>query len=110
MVWVLLLMSETCLAPTLKLEVQSPRPQTPPPTSNPLRLAFTVTLVPEGQYVAGRKCTTLAVSQCHPPITAGVDSTWICSSSDARAATGMLVLNFRSMVSPTPTTSPLRGV
>ena len=75
MVWVRLLMIDTCLAPTLKLDVQSPNPQTPPPTLNPSRSATTVTLVPDGQKVAGRKCTTWSVSQCHPPMTAGVDVT-----------------------------------
>ena len=103
-------MSDTCLAPTVKLDDQSPRPQMPLPTLNPLRLAFTVTLVPAGQNVAGRKWTTSAVSQCQPPITAGVEVTWMCSSSAARTPTGMLTLKRRSIVSPTPTTAPSYGV
>src|ERR1017187_10188692 len=110
MVCVALLMSDTCLAPTVKLDVQSPRPQTPPPTSKPFRFAVTRTLVPEGQNVAGRKWATFAVSQCQPPMTAGVDVTWMRSRSAARSPAGMAVLKRRSIVSPTPTTSPLYGV
>src|SRR6202051_5161474 len=75
MVCVKLLMIERCLAPTVKLDVQLPRPQIPLPASKPFRPAVTVTLVPAGQKVAGRKWTTSAVSQCQPPVTAGVDVT-----------------------------------
>src|SRR5579864_295988 len=110
MVCVRLLMIERCFAPTLKLDVQSPRPQIPPPASKPFRLAVTVTLVPAGQNVAGRKWTTLAVSQCQPPRTAGVDATWMRWSNAARTPAGMAVLNRRSIVSPTPTTAPSSGV
>src|ERR1700730_59843 len=109
-VCVALLMIERCLAPTEKLEVQSPRPQIPLPTSNPVKLAVTVTLVPAGQNVAGRKWTTFVVSQCQPPVTAGVDGTWMRSSRAARAPAGIAVLKRRSMVSPTPTTAPSSGV
>ena len=55
MVWVRLLMIDRCFAPTLKLDVHPARPQMPFPASNPFRLAVTVTLVPDGQNVAGRK-------------------------------------------------------
>src|SRR6202051_209297 len=110
MVCVELLMIERCFAPTLKLDVQLPRPQIPLPTSNPLRLAVTVTLVPAGQKVSGRKWTTSAVNQCQPPRTAGFDVTWMRSRSAARTPAGIEVLNFRSIVSPTPTTAPSYGV
>ena len=110
MVWVALLMIERCMAPTVKLDVQSPRPQIPLPTPNPLRLAVTVTLAPDGQNVAGRKCTTSAASQCQPPMTAGVDVTWMRSRSAARSPAGIEVLKRRSIVSPTPTTAPSSGV
>src|ERR1700692_4577148 len=110
MVCVELLMIDRCFAPTLKLDVQLPRPQIPLPASKPFRFAVTVTLVPAGQKVAGRKWTTLAVSQCQPPSTAGVDVTWMRWSSPARTPAGMAVLNLRSIVCPTPTTAPSSGV
>ena len=71
---------------------------------------MTVTLLPAGQNVAGRKWTTLAVSQCQPPMTAGVDVTWMRSRSAARTPAGIEVLKRRSMVSPTPTVAPSSGV
>jgi len=65
-------MIETCFAPTLKLDVQSPRPQIPFPASKPFKFAVTVTLVPAAQNVSGRKWTTSAVSQCQPPSPVGL--------------------------------------
>ena len=43
-------------------------------------------------------------------MTAGVELTWMRWRSAARSPAGMAVLKRRSIVSPTPTTAPSRGV
>src|SRR3982074_2914606 len=102
-------MSDTCLGPTVKLDDQSPRPQTPLPASKPLRLAVIVTLVPAGQELEAPQCTALPENPCQDPPRPGVDSTWMRFSSAALRSSGMEVLKRRSMGSPTPTVLPSPG-
>lgn len=68
------------------------------------------TLVPEGQYTSGRKCTSSGANQCQPPFTGGVAVTWSRLTSSACRSAGIDVLKRRIIGIPTPTTSPSLGV
>jgi hypothetical protein len=63
--------------------------------------AFTVTLVPAFQYVAGRQWTSLSLTQCHEPFWAGCETTWRLFSMAAWSVTG--TSNFTITGIPTPT-------
>src|SRR2546423_22687 len=58
-------------APVLNVDVCRPRPHTPPPAATPSRSLVATTLVPAGQYCAGRQCSWVALYQCQAPRTGG---------------------------------------
>ena len=68
----------------------------------------TVTLVPAGQYFAGRHCTCCDENQRQPPSTFGVLVTDRAFSAAARSSTGREKSTITGM--PTPTVHPPLGV
>src|SRR6202022_1517277 len=79
----------------------------PLPASTPCRFAVSVTCSPAGQYVWGRKWSSLSLNQCQPPGT-GTDSvTWSAATTAALLTTLWLKRNWMGM--PTPTVSPCVG-
>src|SRR4051794_20068329 len=82
-------------------------PHTPSPKSTPYRAASSVTVLSAGQYVDGRKCTSLSLTQFQTP-SVGVELVtvrWL--STAALSATGWS--KYTRIGMPTPTVVPSRG-
>ena len=63
--------------------------------------------LPAFQYVLGRQCASVSLSQCQVPACAGVEVTVMCFSNAALSVTGTSKVTITGM--PTPTVSPGSG-
>jgi hypothetical protein len=92
--------------PTLKEEVTVRRPQTPEESSTPPMAAVTLTVVPLGQYDAGRHWTSVALIHRHAPLTAGLDVTVRAFSAASWYVTGDAKVTTTGIPTPTVQSSP----
>ena len=67
----------------------------------------TLTLEPAFQYVLGRQCASVELTQRQEPACFGVAVTVMCFSNAALSVTGRSKVTMTGM--PTPTVSPCRG-
>ena len=106
------LVTESAMAifdwPMVNDALRSSWPYRPPPRFLPYTLAFTVTLVPGGQYSLGRQCTSRSSNQYQAPSTFGVVVTERVFSAAARSFTSSS--NHTTMGWPTPKVPPLSRV